>query len=138
MKAPDKKFAIYVSTKSENPAERERQEASCWALAEEFGWEVAEVYSDTGKTANRPLRPGYQSMCANLRAGTLQGVLAYDATRLCRGTRDLETFIDLVDATGTEVHMCYEWIDLSTPTGRLSARSIGANASYWRVNRRRP
>jgi site-specific DNA recombinase len=108
----------------------ERQEADCRALAERLGWEVVAVYVDNDMSASsgKP-RPQYQAMLDAVRAGQVRAVLAWHPDRLHRRMVELETFIHLLDSRGVEVRTVTAGdLDLSSATGRMNARIIGAVA----------
>jgi site-specific DNA recombinase len=105
-----------------------RQEKDCRKLAARIGWAVADVYSDNDRSAysGKP-RPGYARMLADVREGRIKGILAWHPDRLHRSTRELEDFIDLVEAHSVLVQTDRAGrYDLSTPAGRMQARIIGA------------
>lgn len=107
-----------------------RQEADCRKLCEARGWEVGEVYVDNDLSASsgKP-RPQYLRLLEDLKAGRLGAVVAYHNDRLLRSPRELEDFIDAVDAAGATVAtVAGGEYDLSSGTGRMSARIVGAVA----------
>lgn len=109
-----------------------RQERECRELAERNGWEVVDVLVDNDRSAySGKRRPGYEALLDGLKVGTWDAVVAWHPDRLHRSPKELEAFIDLLDATGAKVEtvMAGYW-DLSTPSGRLVARQLGAVARY--------
>jgi len=109
-----------------------RQEQDCRALAERRGWEVVEVLVDNDRSAysGRP-RPGYQTLLCLLKDGHIDVVVAWHPDRLHRSPRELEDFIDLLDAAGATVETIQTGIiDLSTPSGRMTARIVGSVARH--------
>lgn len=114
----------------------ERQENDCRALAAALGWDVAEVYVDNDLTAyaasrrSKP-RPAYQRMLSALSEGIVTGIVVWHNDRLHRSARELEDFIDLIDRVGAAVQTVKAGrYDLTTPTGRMQARIVGAVAQY--------
>lgn len=109
----------------------ERQEADCRALAEREGWDVVDVFVDNDASAysGRP-RPEYQRLLAAMRSG-LEAVVAWHPDRLHRSPVELEEFIDIVQKRGTRLATVQtgSW-DLTTPSGRMVARQLGAVARY--------
>ncbi|MCI4357409.1 MAG: recombinase family protein [Thermoplasmata archaeon] len=53
---------------------------------------------DTGRPITRVIRPGWQSVIADLKTGRASAVLAEDLDRVCRDPRDLEDLIDACEA----------------------------------------
>lgn len=108
----------------------ERQLEDCQALAEGKGWEVVETYIDNDISAySGKKRPDYRRMLADLNEGTATVVIAWHTDRLHRSTRELDDYIDLCEARGVATHTVQAGvIDLSTPSGRMTARILGAVA----------
>lgn len=109
-----------------------RQEGACRELAARLSWPVADVYVDNDISAfSGKVRPSYVRLLGDIETGRIDGVLAWHGDRLHRSPRELESFIDLIEATGCHVQTVQSGqIDLSTPTGRLNARVVGAFARY--------
>lgn len=128
--------AIYARISRDDGTERglgvARQEADCRTLAAERGWEVAQVFTDNDKSAysGRP-RPQYLAMLAAMERGEIGAVVAWHPDRLQRSPRELEDFIDAVEAAGVEVATVRAGVvDLSTAAGRMTARVVGAVARH--------
>ena len=104
-----------------------RQREDCLKLCEERGWTPVE-YTDNDISATSGKRPAYEQMLADIRAGGIDAVVAWDLDRLHRRPIELEHFIDLAD----EKHLALATVggdaDLSTDSGRLFARIKGAVA----------
>lgn len=107
-----------------------RQRTDCLALAQRLGWTVGNEYVDNDTSAySGKRRPEYERMLADLRTGAIDAVIAWHPDRLHRSPRELEDFIDLIEATRAPVATCTAGdIDLSTPDGRLMARITGSVA----------
>lgn len=105
-----------------------RQLADCRELAAERGWTNLVEYVDNDISAFRSKRrPEYERLLSDLRAGRLKAVVAYHPDRLYRQPSDLEAFIDAVQAAGAEVATVKAGdVDLSTASGRMIARILGA------------
>lgn len=107
-----------------------RQQQDCDKLVSRRGWTVVGVYSDNDVSAysGKP-RPGYRAMCADIAAGRLDAVVAWADDRLHRHPRELEDWIDLVEAHRVEIATVTSGTyDLTTPEGRAMARVVGAMA----------
>lgn len=110
----------------------QRQEEDCRALADRRGWNIEAVYIDNDISAysGRP-RPRYRALLDDLRAGQVQAVIAWHPDRLHRSPRELEEFIGVVESTRAEVATVSAGdLDLATPTGRMTARVVGAVARH--------
>ncbi|MFJ3083881.1 recombinase family protein [Streptomyces halstedii] len=110
----------------------DRQREDCEALAERNGWDVVETYVDNDLSAysGKP-RPDYRRMLADLDLATATVVIAWHTDRLHRSPTELEEYIDLSERRGINTHTCQAGpIDLSTPSGRMTARILGAVARH--------
>ncbi|MGI8711571.1 MAG: recombinase family protein [Acidimicrobiales bacterium] len=131
MATRQRRAAVYARISSDPGDTRlgvARQEADCRDLAQRLGWEVAEVRVDNDISAySGKHRPGYEALLDDLRAGHVSAVIAWHPDRLHRSPRELEAFIDIVEATGAKIATCQAGdLDLSTPAGRMTARVVGA------------
>ncbi|MGX5358763.1 recombinase family protein [Kocuria sp. KH4] len=110
----------------------QRQLRDCRELAQALGWTVAGEYvdNDTSAFSGKP-RPRYMAMLDRLGESDINGVLAWHTDRLHRSPVELERYIDLCEAHGVTTHTVKAGeIDLSTPSGRAVARTLGAWARY--------
>jgi site-specific DNA recombinase len=111
----------------------ERQEHDCRELAARLGWVVVEVFCDNDLSAySGRRRPRYQAMLEAIRAGRVDAVLAWHTDRLHRSPIELEEYISVCNE-GREVPThCVRagTLDLSTPSGRMLARTLGTLARY--------
>jgi site-specific DNA recombinase len=109
-----------------------RQEADCRALADRLGWTVERVYIDNDLSAFRSgKRPAYAELLANAEVGGLDAILAWHTDRLHRSPLELEGFIDICERRGLAVQTVTAGpIDLTSPSGRMIARQLGAVARY--------
>jgi DNA invertase Pin-like site-specific DNA recombinase len=132
-----KRAAIYCRI-SEDPTGRaagvERQERECRELAEARGWEVVEVYVDNDvsiSSFSRQERPEYDRMLEDLKGGRFGAVVCWHSDRFYKRLRDLEHLVDVFEAADAEIATVRAGnIDLTTPTGRLVARLLGATAMF--------
>lgn len=110
----------------------ERQERECRELAGSLGWEVVRVYVDNDVSAYRKKpRPQYRELLAAVETGEVDAVLSWHTDRLHRSPKELETYIDVCEprAVVTRTVRAGE-LDLSTASGRMVARQLGAVARY--------
>lgn len=133
--APTPPAAIYCRISKDAEASGlgvKRQERECRELARRRGWTSVELYSDNDISAysGKP-RPEYLRMLDDLRNGDLSAVVAWDPDRLHRSPRELEDFIDIIEASGAPVVMVTSGdVDFSTANGRMQARVKGSVARY--------
>lgn len=109
-----------------------RQEDDCRALAGREGWDVTAVHVDNDLSAfSGRTRPGYQQLLDDIRAGAVDAVVAWHPDRLHRSPVELEEFIAVIEATGVQVRTVTAGaVDLSTASGRMTARVVGAVARH--------
>ncbi|ORA68296.1 recombinase [Mycolicibacterium elephantis] len=110
----------------------ERQRADCAALADRLGWQVVGTFSDNDLSAySGRHRPGYAAMCEALEAGEAQAIIAWHTDRLHRRPVELESFIGLCERRSIQVRTVRAGtLDLSTPSGQMVARMLGAAARH--------
>lgn len=110
----------------------ERQEEDCRALAERLGWNVVAVYVDNDISAySGATRPQYREMLREVKAGHIRGVVAWHTDRLHRKTTELEEFVRVAEETNLQVQtVTAGTVDLTTPSGRMVARMLGAAAQH--------
>ena len=108
------------------------QQADCRPLADSLGWTVGEVFTDNDISAysGKP-RPAYRRMLDAIRAGQVDAVLAWHTDRLHRSPTELEEYISICEPRSVPTHCVKAGpLDLTTPSGRLVARQVGAVARY--------
>ncbi len=105
-----------------------RQEQDCRTLAAGRGWEVARVHVDNDISAySGKLRPAYRQLLEEVRSGAVQAVITWHPDRLHRSTRELEEFIDVINAAHADVATVQGGVyDMSTASGRMTAKIVGA------------
>lgn len=110
-----------------------RQEKEGRKLAKRLGWPVVDVYCDNDVSAykRRGKRADYERMLNDIKSGRINGIITLHSDRLYRRTRDLTPFIDLVNEHNTAIQTVFSGeIDLTTPVGRLHARTLSNIAEY--------
>ncbi len=110
----------------------ERQEKLCRSLARRLGWRVAaeHVFVDNDLSAfSGKRRPAFAAMVEAIKDGEVAALVAYHPDRITRSPIELEGLIDLLDAHRVEVATVIGGAyDLTTSTGRMQARIVGAVA----------
>ena len=107
-----------------------RQEDACRKLAAEVGWDVVDLYVDDDLSAYKgKRRPGWERLLSDMKGGSIDAVLALHPDRFNRGGRDLEDLIDAVESSKCLIKTVnFGHYDVSTRSGRLVARVLGASA----------
>ncbi|MGW0763041.1 recombinase family protein [Streptomyces sp. NPDC002814] len=109
-----------------------RQREDCERLADLRSWQAVKVYEDNDVSAfkRNVVRDEFELMLGDLRAGLINGVVAYDLDRLARQPRDLERLIEIFDERPRlEFATVTNDINLATPDGRTMARVMVAFAN---------
>lgn len=128
------KAAIYTRISSDREGRElgvTRQLEDCQAHATRLDLEIHRVYTDNDISASgksRKVRPEYQAMLADARAGLFDVIVVYTSARLTRQPRENEDQIDLAVSHGIR----YEYLrspryDLNTADGRKMARYAAAD-----------
>jgi len=117
-----------------------RQVADCRAEADRLGWAVAEEYVDDDVSAfSGKVRPAYERMLEDLRAGRRDAVIVWHMDRLHRRPVELEQFADTCQRAGVnDVRTLHGSIDLASGDGLLMARllaAVAANESHSKQRR---
>lgn len=101
-----------------------RQAADCRALAERNGWEVADLYEDTDLSGHRRgiVRPDYERMLADLRAGAIEGIVVWKLDRLTRQPGQFEAVIDACRDVEARLVSVHDPADHTTPSGLAMMR----------------
>lgn len=110
----------------------DRQERLCRDLADRLGLSVVNVLVDNDISAYRSkARPSFEAVVEALKAGTADALIVYHVDRLYRRMGDLERLVEIVEATGVEIHTVAAGdVDLGTASGRMIARMLGAAAQH--------
>lgn len=109
-----------------------RQADDCRKLAESHGWEITQVFSDNDTSAySGTPRPGYRGLLEAIRGGGADVVVVWHVDRLYRRVSDLEEYITACQPANVPTYAVQSGpLDLTTPSGRMVARQLGAVAQY--------
>src|SRR3712207_2340361 len=82
----------------------QRQREDCERLVEARGWALTGRYVDNDLSAySGKSRPGYSELLAAVRAGAVDGIVAWHPDRLHRSPKELEIFLEVVEQHGVTV-----------------------------------
>lgn len=107
-----------------------RQNDAARALAGSRGWEITKVYTDNSISASKRevVRPAYEEMLRDYRAGRFSVIIAQDLDRLTRQPRQLEDWIEEAEQGDLRIVTLNGEADLGTDGGRMYARIKAAVA----------
>lgn len=107
-----------------------RQDEDLRAAAARAGDVVVDTYADndiSASTRSRKVRPDYQRLLTDARAGRIDKIWAYTSSRLTRRPLELEGQIELAERYGIEfAYLRSPSFDLNTANGRMIARMLAA------------
>ncbi|WP_432428418.1 recombinase family protein [Salinilacustrithrix flava] len=109
-----------------------RQETACRALLDTIGGTLVGIYCDNDRSAYAGTRrPAYENLLVDVANGKVDLVIAWHADRLYRRQQDLIRFVDTVEAAKAQVATVTSGLlDLTTASGRMVARVVGAVAQH--------
>jgi DNA invertase Pin-like site-specific DNA recombinase len=126
------KTAVYLRQSLDRTGEGQavdRQREDCLRLCQERGWTDVLTYEDNDQSATRGVRPAYQRMLQDIRDGKVRAIVAWHPDRLYRKLTDLLPLIELLNEHGVTIATAQSGdLDLSTDSGRLIAKILGAVA----------
>lgn len=98
---------IYIRVSTQEQAAEEKmsipnQQGDCTDLCERKGYSVFDLYTDAGHSSKSKNRPEYQRMIRDLRAGRIDGVIAWKWDRLGAG-RGIYPLMDAIEEAGQSV-----------------------------------
>jgi DNA invertase Pin-like site-specific DNA recombinase len=123
---PQVRAGCYCRISSDPHDKREgtqRQREDTAALCEVKGWAIVDFYVDDDRSAsNGKKRPEWERLLADIRAGKIDAVAAFDQDRINRTLDDFMHYKNLFVTRGIKLATSNNGdIDLSTPAGELMA-----------------
>jgi DNA invertase Pin-like site-specific DNA recombinase len=123
----------------------QRQREDTATLCEKEGWTVAGIYPDDNRSAsNGKDRPKWKQLLADIKAGEIDAIAAWDQDRNWRMMHELEDLRRFFDSLDREVQLATTGqgvIDLYSPTGVMMAQIKTAVSEHeiamMRVRQRR-
>jgi len=123
--------AIYTRISLDRDGTRlgvERQRQDCEALCKARGWTVTTVIEENDTSATKGKRPGYARLVQLAADRKVEVIVGWAVDRITRTPREIEDLIDLSARTGVKVATVSGDLDLTTDTGQLVGRILGAVA----------
>lgn len=123
---------LYARTADGDALDIARQIEDVTAFAAGKGWATApEPYIDNGVSAytmHRGKRPAFDRLLADLTAGKIDGIVAYDLDRITRNPRDLESVLAVIDQDPARV-LTFVSGELDRGMHRLTVTANASTAS---------
>jgi DNA invertase Pin-like site-specific DNA recombinase len=128
------RVALYVrvSTDGQTVANQERELRE---VAEAKGWEVVDVYRDSGISGakGRDGRPGLDKALREAVQGRYDALAVWSVDRLGRSLQDLLHTLSELQAAGCDLYLHRQAIDTRTPSGRAMFQMLGVFAEFERA-----
>ncbi|ABQ73342.1 MULTISPECIES: recombinase family protein [Mycobacterium] len=125
--------AVYLRISEDRSGEQlgvARQREDCLKLCGQRKWVPVEYLDNDVSASTGKRRPAYEQMLADITAGKIAAVVAWDLDRLHRRPIELEAFMSLADEKRLALATVAGDVDLATPQGRLVARLKGSVAAH--------
>ena len=126
---------IRVSTdeQANGPLNLDNQERRCREYCQRQGWQVVEVFIDSGESARTVDRPEFQRMLAYCRANRreVRYVVVQDLSRFARNNRDQAQTIAELRRIGVFLRSTYENNIDETAAGTMAANVFGTFNQYF-------
>ena len=95
------------------------------------GWEIVEIYNDTGATGRHSRRRGLQQVIHDIKTGRIDVALFHRVDRSFRNLGSLIKFMNLAARYHTRIIFVTEQFDTDSPGGRIMLYVSGAFAELY-------
>ena len=127
-----KKVAIYVRVSTKRDQTTENQRIELQKYCERQGWQVADVYDDSGISGSKSDRPAVARMMKDAAQGKVQVVCVWKIDRLARSVADLLNILSTLRSHGVDFVSTTQAIDTTTSCGKMVMVFLGAIAEFER------
>lgn len=128
-----RRAALYVrvSTDEQTTVNQERELRE---VATRAGWEIVEIYADSGISGvkGRDKRPAFDRLCKDAARRRFDVVMAWSVDRLGRSLQDLVGFLSDLHALKVDLFLQQQGIDTTTPAGKALFQMLGVFAEFER------
>lgn len=128
-----KRVAFYLRVSTDGQT-TENQLRELQAVADKSGWEVVEIYEDSGISGakGREKRPAFNKLLQDATRRKFDMVAAWSVDRLGRSMPDLVGFLSELQSLGVDLYLQQQALDTSTPAGRAFFQMLGIFAEFER------
>lgn len=128
-----KRVAIYIRVSTANQT-TENQRLELQAVADQRGWQVAQIFEDAGVSGakGRDSRPGLDSLHKEMTRGKFDLVMAWSVDRLGRSLQDLVGLLNELRAVNCDLYLHQQAVDTTTPAGKAMLQMCGVFAEFER------
>jgi DNA invertase Pin-like site-specific DNA recombinase len=129
-----KRVGIYLRV-STGGQTTDNQRWELQAVAARCGWEVVEIYEDTGISGakGRDQRPAFDRMLRDATSRSINMIASWSVDRLGRSMQDLVSFLTDLQALGCNLYLHQQAVDTTTPSGRAMFQMCGVFAEFERA-----
>ncbi len=128
-----KRAALYLRVSTgEQTTENQRRELE--ETAKRAGWEIVEIYEDTGISGakGRDKRPSFDRLLKDAARRKFDIIAAWSVDRLGRSLQDLVSFLSDIHGYGIDLYLHQQGIDTTTPAGKAMFQMLGIFAEFER------
>jgi DNA invertase Pin-like site-specific DNA recombinase len=128
-----KRVAIYLRVSTDKQT-TDNQRRELEAVAERSGWQVVQVYEDSGISGakGRDKRPGLDTMMKGVNAKEFDLVATWSVDRLGRSLTDLLAILQDLRDKGVDLFLHQQGLDTSTTAGKAMFQMLGVFAEFER------
>lgn len=128
------RVALYLRVSTDKQTVK-NQERELRQVAERAGWEVVEVYRDSGISGakGRDQRPAFDRLHRDAAARQFDMIAAWSVDRLGRSLQDLVAFLSELQALNVALYLHQQRLDTSTPSGKAMFQMLGVFSEFERA-----
>jgi len=110
------------------------QEKAIYDFASLKGWQVVTIYREEGRSAKSDLRPVFQQMIDDAKAGHFDVIAVHKLDRFSRSLIDVMTYLNMLNDHNVSFVSVTEDFDFSTPIGKVILAMLAAFAQWYLDN----
>jgi DNA invertase Pin-like site-specific DNA recombinase len=127
-----KRVAIYVRVSTRRDQTTQNQIGELQKYCERQGWQVVELYDDSGVSGAKSDRPALSMMLKDAAKGRFDLICVWKIDRLARSVADLLNILSNLRSHGVDFVSTTQAIDTTTSYGKMVMTFLGAIAEFER------